>query len=97
MLEFLERLTAEQDDGQSVDVVYLDFSKAFDKVPHKRLLDKLAAHSIEGNVLEWIRSWLSERQQMTVLNGEVSDWGEVGSGVPQGSVPLSSSLTTLTT
>ena len=86
LLEFLERLTTEQDGGQSVDVIYLDFSKAFNKVPHKRLLNKFTAHSIEGNVRNWVGSWLSGRQQRTVLNGEVSEWGDVGSGIPQGSV-----------
>ena len=86
LLEFLEKLTAEQDQGGAMDVIYLDFSKAFDKVPHQRLLDKFVAHSVDGNVLNWVRGWLSGRVQRTVLNGESSDWGEVGSGVPQGSV-----------
>ena len=67
-------------------MIYLDFSKAFDKVPHQRLISKFAAHSVEGNVLRWIGQWLSNRKQRTVLNGQASDWGEVDSGVPQGSV-----------
>merc|ERR1711917_13188 len=83
-LEFLERVTSEVDRGHAMDIIYLDFSKAFDKVPHKRLLEKMKAHSIDGNVLHWIREWLDGRQQRTVLNGECSPWQEVLSGVPQG-------------
>ena len=86
LLEFLERLTSEQEAGRPMDVVYLDFSKAFDKVPHRRLMGKFRAHSIDGNVLRWVENWLTGRRQRTVLNGETSDWGDVGSGVPQGSV-----------
>ena len=86
LLEFLERVTNEQDNGNCMDIIYLDFSKAFDKVPRLRLLEKLHAHSIEGNVLNWIDEWLNGRKQRTVLNGETSEWDDVWSGVPQGSV-----------
>ena len=86
LLEFLEKLTMEVDQGNCMDILYLDFAKAFDKVPHRRLVEKVKAHSIQGKVLNWIRSWLSNRKQRTVLNGEASEWGAVHSGVPQGSV-----------
>ena len=86
LLEYLEVLTRLVDEGHSVDIVYLDFAKAFDKVPHKRLLVKLHAHGIEGNILNWIAAWLSGRSQRVVLNGNASRWSEVHSGVPQGSV-----------
>ena len=86
LLQFLETLTDENDRGNAMDVVYLDFSKAFDKVPHRRLLEKFKAHSVDGKVLDWIQSWLANRTQRTVLNGESSDWAAVTSGVPQGSV-----------
>ena len=46
-----------------VDIVYLDFAKAFDKVPKKRIVTKFRAHSIDGNLLNWIESWLSDRRQ----------------------------------
>ena len=67
-------------------MVYLDFAKAFDKVPTKRLLSKLHAHGVRGCLLDWIRNWLSGRLQRVVLNRELSEWMEVLSGVPQGSV-----------
>jgi ribonuclease P/MRP protein subunit RPP40 len=69
-----------------VDVVFLDFAKAFDKVPKERLLQKLKAHGVQGNILRWIRNWLTGRRQRVVLNGKCSDWTDVLSGVPQGSV-----------
>ena len=86
LFEFLDRVTKLIEDGDSVDVIYLDFSKAFDKVPINRLLDKIKAHNIRGNVHKWITEWLSGRMQRTVLNGSFSDWSEVLSGVLQGSV-----------
>jgi hypothetical protein len=67
-------------------VVFLDFAKAFDKVPRERLLAKLEVHGIRGRTLNWIRQWLTGRVQRVVLNGKCSTWKEVLSGVPQGSV-----------
>jgi hypothetical protein len=86
LLEYLNTLTRLVDSGYNVDVLYLDFAKAFDKVPHQRLLLKLESHGITGKVLQWISSWLSGRQQRVVLNGCASEWSSVTSGVPQGSV-----------
>ena len=86
MLVYMETLTRLIDEGHAVDVLYLDFSKAFDKVHHRRLLDKCRGLGVEGKVLEWIRVWLEGRKQKVVLNGEASEWSEVLSGVPQGSV-----------
>ena len=65
------------DEGHDVDVLCLDFSKAFDKVPHRRLLDKCRGLGVEGKVMEWIRVWLEGRTQRVVLNGEASEWSEV--------------------
>ena len=86
MLVYMEALTKLMAEGHSVDVLYLDFAKAFDKVPHKRLLEKCRGLGLGGKVLEWIRVWLSDRKQRVVLNGEASEWADVLSGVPQGSV-----------
>ena len=86
LLEFLESVTRGVDEGKPFDVIFLDFAKAFDKVPRERLLKKLRAHGVGGKVLQWIRSWLTGRKQRVVLNGKCSDWAEVLSGVPQGSV-----------
>ena len=86
LLEFLEFVTRIVDEGKNMDIVFLDFAKAFDKVPKERLLAKLAAHGVEGKVLQWVRRWLTDRKQRVVLNGETSDLTEVESGVPQGSV-----------
>ena len=64
----------------------MDFAKAFDKVPHRRLLYKLEYYGIRGSTHKWISSWLSERSQKVVLDGQASDPVPVLSGVPQGSV-----------
>ena len=74
LIDYLNKLTAAIDEGTSVEVVYLDFAKAFDKVPTKRLLSKLHAHGVRGCLLDWIRNWLSRRLQRVVLNGEFSEW-----------------------
>jgi hypothetical protein len=86
LLEFLEKVTSEVDNGKPFDIVFLDFAKAFDKVPTKKLLEKLRAHGVRGKAWSWIKNWLSGRQQRVVLNGKKSGWTAVLSGVPQGSV-----------
>ena len=72
------------EDHKDVDVIYLDFQKAFNKVPHKRLLTKLRSFGIDGKVHKWIENWLTDRMQRVVLNGSFSGWKQVTSGVPQG-------------
>jgi hypothetical protein len=72
--------------GTTMDVIYLDFAKAFDTVPHKRLLNKLEAYGVNGRILKWIANFLQNRRQRVSVNGEKSPWTNVLSGVPQGSV-----------
>ena len=65
LLSFLDRVTKELDNGGSVDGIYLDFAKAFDKVPHQRLLQKLEVYGVSSELLSWIRGWLLNRWQST--------------------------------
>ena len=86
MLCFVEEITKWVDDGSPVDVIYLDFQKAFDKVPQLRLIIKLKSHVMGNSIINWIEQWLTDRRQMVVVDGEVSSWKSVLGGVPQGSV-----------
>ena len=74
------------DSGKLTDVVFLDFAKAFDSVSHKHLLAKLQLFGIKGNILLWLSDFLYDRKQRVVIDGAFSDWGNVISGVPQGSI-----------
>ena len=72
LLVYLETLTRLINEGHCVDVLYLDFAKAFDKVPHGKLLDNCRGLGVGGKVLEWIRQWLTNRVQRVILNGVAS-------------------------
>ena len=74
-----------QSRGQ-VDIAYLYFSKAFDKISHHRLSVKLSYYGISGSTLTWINDFLHNRVQTVLVNGSYSTWGNITSGVPQGSV-----------
>ena len=86
LLATLDAWTEIIDSGDPVDAIYLDFSKAFDSVPHLRLLEKLKSYGIGGCVLKWISDFLIGRRQRVNINGQFSEWANVTSGVPQGSV-----------
>ena len=74
------------DDGKSIDVVYLDFKKAFDSIPHERLLRKMAGYGITGNTLSWVKDFLKNRKQRVRVGNKFSESSDVTSGIPQGSI-----------
>ena len=86
LLSHVETITKILEDGDNVDVIYLDFSKAFDKVDFLVTLRKIKHLGISGNIGKWIYSFLTGRTQCVIVNGMRSDVSEVKSGVPQGSV-----------
>ena len=83
---FLEDVTKWIDEGSPVDIIYLFKKKAFDKMPHQTLLLKLKAHGIGNGMINWIEKWIIDRRQRVVVDGKVSNWKSVLSGVLQGSV-----------
>lgn len=85
-LEFSEDITSSVYQGEPVDVVYLDVQKAFNKISHYRLLCKVKAHGISGNVLRWIGNWLADRKLRVGINVSFSDWQSMITEVVQGSV-----------
>ena len=86
LITIVEHLVRNSDHGKQTDVLLLDFSKAFDTVPHKRLLKKLDHYGIHGPLIKWIESWLCGRTQTVVVNGSQSSPVTVTSGDPQGTV-----------
>ena len=85
----VEDLAMNLDHGGQMDMIILDFSKAFDKVPHQHLISKLQFYGIKGSTIAWIKSWLTSRSQsvITVVDGVCSKSAVVTSGgVPQGTV-----------
>src|SRR5580698_3227567 len=86
LLEFFETVTKEVDQDNSVDLIYLDFAKAFDKVPYMSLSKKLECHGLNGLVLDWVKNWLCGRRQKVSISKESSSWQDATSGVSQGLV-----------
>ena len=86
LLTTMNDLLQSYDKGQQTDVAILDFSKAFDTVPHSKLLHKLEHYGIQGSILSWLQAFLTTRTTRTVVEGETSEEVHVESGVPQGTV-----------
>ena len=86
LLLCMEEWTSLLERGDAFDVVYTDFAKAFDSVPHQRLMVKLKNIGISGKVLNWIDSFLTGRKQCVSIEGKKSKWEPVFCGIPQGSV-----------
>lgn len=86
LLLVTEEWTKWMEEKKTFDCVYMDYRKAFDSVPHCRLLNKLEAYGIAGKVLKWLGSFLDNRKQRVRVGKGLSDWKKVTSGVPQGSV-----------
>ena len=78
MIEFFKGVTKKVDEGSAVDVVYMDFSKAFDKILHE-----VKSHGIQGEVEKWIQNWLDDRRQRVVVEDCFSNWRPVTSGASQ--------------
>ena len=85
LLKIMNEWTEILDNGGSIDSVYMDFMKAFDKVPHKRLIKKIERYDINNKTINWVRNFLTDRKQKVSVNGAESI-SYVTSGIPQGSV-----------
>ena len=86
LISLTQELHQHLEDKKQVDMIVLNFSKAFDKVPHQRLMTKMWNYGIQGSTHAWIKSFLLGRSQRVVVDRETSDWVPVESGVPQGTV-----------
>ena len=86
LLTFLHDLGTFLDAGDEIDVIYLDFSKAFDSIPHGKLLHKLSLFGFQGPLHAWFTDYLISRSQWVVIDRTFSSWEPVTSGVSQGSI-----------
>ena len=86
LIATVQDLASGLSEGKQIDVILLDFAKAFDKVPHQRLLHKFHYYGIRGSTLNWIESFLSDRKQHVLVEGTMSSVADVDSGVPQGTL-----------
>ena len=86
LLTYMDSVLTMLEEGNPVDVIYLDFSKAFDRVDHRILMKKVENLGIKGKILTWLKEFLTNRQQQVRVDNHLSGKEWVRSGVPQGSV-----------
>ena len=86
LIEFFENIINWNDENNPIDCIYLDISRAFDTVAHRKLIMKLKKYGFGEKLITWIKNWLLNRKQRVILNGEKSNWRNVLSGTPQGTV-----------
>jgi len=86
LLHIMKEWTAALENGGQINTIYIDFEKAFDKVPHHLLFKKLQNYNLKVNVIQWIRSFLCYRKQRIKINGCYSEWADVISGIPQSTI-----------
>ncbi|CAM4613949.1 unnamed protein product [Caretta caretta] len=86
LIAFYDEITGSMDEGKAVDMLFLDFRKAFDMVSHSILVSKLKKYGLDRCTTRWVESWLDCRAQRVVINGSMSSWQLVSRGMPQGSV-----------
>jgi hypothetical protein len=86
LTSIVDKIYRALEDGKDINMVFLDVSKAFDKVWHRGLLHKLKTNGIDGNLYRWIQDYLSNRMIRVVINGQNAPWADTNAGVPQGSI-----------
>ena len=86
LLNIIDEWTLDLDSGGQFDCIYMDFEKAFDKVPHRRLISELHSYGIHSKLIRWITDFLEKRQFRVTVNGKFSSWYDVLSGIPQCSI-----------
>jgi len=86
LLKIIDDWTFHLDHGIQIDVIYTDFEKAFDKVPHQALISKLKAYNLNNTLLLWTQDFLCNRKQRVIVNEIYSQWYSVASGIPQSSI-----------